>query len=104
MVFYSLCIIVILDVILQSEIEKRDADIEDLKQKYSSETKLRIKVEKKRDNLAKQLVSRRITIILFCHDDNTDLRTENHWRRALPTQTTGAVNNNNPVKETGKGS
>ena len=77
MVFY---IIVILDVILQSEIEKRDADIEDLKQKYSSETKLRIKVEKKRDNLAKQLVSRRITIIilLFCHDDNTDLRTENH--------------------------
>lgn len=44
------------DAILQSEIEKRDAEIEDLKNKYSAETKLRVKVEKKRDNLTERLV------------------------------------------------
>lgn len=50
-------LILLLDTIVQSEVEKRDAEIEDLKKKYSVEMKLRMKVEKKCDNMAKQLVS-----------------------------------------------
>lgn len=46
-----------LDTILQCEVEKRDIEIEDLKKKHSAEIKMRMKIEKKRDNLAKQLVS-----------------------------------------------
>lgn len=55
--FSDFIIILFLDTIMQSEIEKRDAEIDNLKKKYSAEIKLRMKVEKKRDNIAKQLVS-----------------------------------------------
>lgn len=60
-------LILLLDTIVQSEVEKRDAEIEDLKKKYSVEMKLRMKVEKKCDNMAKQLVSSYIyTIKMYC--------------------------------------
>lgn len=55
--FNNFIIMLFLDAILQSEVEKRDAEIDDLKKKYSAEIKLRMKVEKKRDNITKQLVS-----------------------------------------------
>ena len=46
-----------LDTIVQYEVEKRDVEIEDLKKKYSAEIKQRMKIEKKHDNIEKQLVS-----------------------------------------------
>ena len=55
------------DVILQSELDKRDNEIKELKEKYSAETKLRIKTEKKQDNLAERLV--RNLYVLLTTDD-----------------------------------
>lgn len=52
-----MCLNFYVDAILQSEIEKRDAEIEALKEKYSAETKIRVKAEKTRNSLAERLVS-----------------------------------------------
>ena len=53
-----------LDIILQSEIEKKDTEIQELRTKYLSETKLRIIAEKKGGKLAKQLVNQFYDILV----------------------------------------
>ena len=45
------------DTIIQSEIEKRNADIKELTEKYTSECEIRNKVETERNKLTIDLVS-----------------------------------------------
>ena len=52
---YIVCIY-LTDSVLQSEIKKRDSEIKDLTEKYSTESKVRTKVEKQKDQLDTKLV------------------------------------------------
>ena len=50
------------DSVLQSEIKKRDSEIKDLTEKYSTESKVRTKVEKQKDQLDTKLVCTNIIV------------------------------------------
>ena len=54
-----------LDSICSSELKKRNEEIKEFHEKYSSEHKIRVKAEKQRDKLTDKLVSFTITLQLL---------------------------------------